>query len=378
MKKNWGIQKRLLALALAFSLLPTTIYATETTTTAVAEEETLPTLTLDEALAKAQKRSLSLSDVNKTTQYLQDSQESLWNSVGYFTLPNYDYKEWVNEYVQSYTSALFALNTQITQTKYSKAVTTLTLEMTLKTLFNTITEMEASYALASEQVRLQEVSYQQSVTKNKVGLLSDYNLKSEKTKLDTAKANLVSLKLNMDSIYLTFNDLIGEEEDARFTLIDPVEYEVYTLTGSMSSYVNAALKKDYTILLQELSLESAKFNMNFLPETSTSSQEKTLTYTYQSTQRSLKQAKQSKELAIRSAYVKLQTIQLSYEQALQDLEKAKTDYAVTELNFKVGNITQSTLDAAKLGVTSAELNVTSLAHSYDMQVFMFQNTTLLS
>lgn len=94
----------------------------------------------------------------------------------------------------------------------------------------------------------------------------------------------------------------------------------YKLSLPMEQYLNAALKKDLTVQLKELALDSAKFTKNYVGESNTRLDSNTQEYNYDTAKRNLKTAKTDKEMAIRNAYLQLQQMetQITSAQILPD------------------------------------------------------------
>lgn len=383
MKKMIGSTKGVVALALTVTLFGTTAYGAEapSTTEVVGTEaaaQEIPVLTYEQALEKAKKHSVELIDLQKTNELLQDSKEDLWDVVGSFSVPTYDYQKWVNDAVYAYTSAIYNTDSGMTKNKYATQVTSLMLEATLKSTFSSIVENEANLELVKENSEIQKTLYEQGQTKYRLGMISQYKLDQLKADYDTSKVNIYQLEKTLEQMYMSLNNIIGESADKKYKVEYDVEFVPYVLQGSLEAYINAQMNKDYTILLKEQAVEDAKFNKNYLSESTLDSTNKSNKNSYESAQRALKAAKQDKEIAIRNAYVQLQQSEANYNQAKADLAQAQADLKTAEVNFAAGNVTKLTLDQAKLGVSQKELSLEKLARAYDMQVFTFKNTSLIS
>ncbi|KXL54062.1 outer membrane efflux protein [Anaerotignum neopropionicum] len=381
MKKRMRSGKGTLAIVLSVALFGTTAYGAQAPSTveaaATQAEQTTPHLTYEEALKKAKNHSVDLRDLQKTTDFLQESKEDIWDKVGNFSVPIYDYQQWVNDAVFAYTSAIYTTDSSMTKNKYATQITNLALEATLKSTFSSIIENENNLKLLKETSEIQGTLYEQGKTKFGLGLISQYQLDQLKASYETSKTNVYQLERTLEQMYMNLNDLMGEAVDKKYTLEYEVEFEPYVLPSSMEAYINAALKKDYSILLKEQAIEDAKFKQNYLSEEDNSNN-KSNKFSYESAQRELKAAKQDKEIAIRNAYVQLQQAEVNYNQAKADLALAQADLKTAEVNYKVGNITELTLTQAQLGVTQKELALEKIVFAYDMQVFTFKNTSLMS
>lgn len=382
MKKIMKNTKGAVALALAVTLFGTTAYGAETSSTIEVVEAqaelTTPVLTYEQALEKAKKHSVKLIDLQKNNEFLQESKEDLWDAVGSFTLPTYEYQKWVNNAVYGYTSQIYNTDSSMTKNKYTTQITNLMLEATLKNTFSSLVENEDNLEFLKQNGEITKTLYEQGQKKYSLGMISQYDLDQLKVAYEQRKVNIYQLEKTLEQMYTNLNNLIGEPVDADYVVEYNVEFEPYELQGSMDAYVNAQIKKDYSILLEEQAVEDAKFNKNYLAESSDNANSKSNTLSYESAQRALKAAKQDKDIAIRNAYVQLQQTEAKYRQANVDLTQAEADLKAAEVNFEMGNITQLALDQAKLGVEEKEMNIKNLERAYDMQVFTFQNPSLIS
>ncbi len=382
--------KGALALALAMSLCSTQVFAADALSAEqqgvqVApvvekpEEEVapLPALTYEEALAKAKKHSPNLRDIQATADFLQETKEDLWDSVGYFNNVNYDYQKWVNDGWWAVTSAAFQTDMGIQQSSIGRKVQELALEATVKSSFTTILSSLDTLDLAQKNADMQKKLYQQGQAKYKLGLLSKYNLDQLQIAADQAQDQVTQLEASLEQTYIQLNNLMGEKVDARFAIVYDVEYEPYEMTQTMEQYINDKINSDLTIQLKELEVESAKFGKNYLKESSDGSEQNQNELTYDQAKRALKTAKEEKALAIRNAYLQIQQLETAYTSAQADLTKAQADYRAVQVNYQAGNVTKTAVEQAEMGVLKAESALRQNAYNHDMLVFTFENPSLL-
>lgn len=382
--------KGALALALAMSLCSTQVFAADALSAEqqgvqVApvvekpEEEVapLPALTYEEALAKAKKYSPNLRDIQATADFLQETKEDLWDSVGYFNNVNYDYQKWVNDGWWAVTSAAFQTDMGIQQSSIGRKVQELALEATVKSSFTTILSSLDTLDLAQKNADMQKKLYQQGQAKYKLGLLSKYNLDQLQIAADQAQDQVTQLEASLEQTYIQLNNLMGEKVDARFAIVYDVEYEPYEMTQTMEQYINDKINSDLTIQLKELEVESAKFGKNYLKESSDGSEQNQNELTYDQAKRALKTAKEEKALAIRNAYLQIQQLETAYTSAQADLTKAQADYRAVQVNYQAGNVTKTAVEQAEMGVLKAESALRQNAYNHDMLVFTFENSSLL-
>ncbi|WP_317855364.1 TolC family protein [Chakrabartyella piscis] len=380
MKKNMN---RIIALGLAMGMLSTTAYAeevAETVDTAAQEEaeEVIEddVLTLDEAIELLLDNSISLSQIEIYEDYLQVQKERVWDSYGSFAVPTADYQQWADVSVYSYKSSIYDITSSAESSKLNEATLELTAELTLLNAFSTLFSTYESIESMEAMIATSETSYAQSELKHSLGMISDYTLDQAKVSLDSMYSSVAQLDLSIESQFITLNNLLGFSTDERYNIENPFEYEVYTI-DNMDTFVTFALKSDMSIAQYELAVDSAEFDKNFLSVATTTTQTDANSYNYDKAKLDLKNAKTTKEESIRSAYIQLQQMELSYNEAVIDLAQAEKDYALAETNFAVGNITQLALDQAALTVVQAENEIASLERSYALQVFRLENTTIL-
>lgn len=380
--------KGALALALAMSLCSTQVFAAEALSAeqqgvqvAPVVEKTeevapLPTLTYEEALAKAKKHSPDLRDIQDTADFLQETKEDLWDS-GYFNIPTYDYQKWVNDGWWAVTSAAFQTDLGMQQNSIGRKLTELALEVTVKSYFTTILSDLDNLELVQTNANMQKKLYQQGQTKYRLGLLSKYNLDQLEIAANQAQDTVKQLEAKLEQEYIKLNNLMGEKSDQRFTFVYDVSYEPYRMNQTMDQYINDKTNNDLTIQLAELKLESAKFGKNYLKESTNSSEQNQNDLTYDQAKRALKTAKEDKALAIRNAYLQIQQLETAYASAQADLTKAQADYRAVQVNYQAGNVTKTAVEQAQMGVLKAEIALRQNAYNHDMLVFTFENPSLL-
>ena len=327
----------------------------------------LPKLTAEEALAKAKKHSPDLREIQDTLDYLDDTLDDIDRSAGgTVTVPNVEYKKWVNDGWQKVVSAVYQAEQGKKQARIGEELQNLGLEVSVKSYFTSIKSNEDTLSLIKKNAEIQKKLYEQGKEKNRLGLLSKYNLNQLEIAAKQAQDNVALLEASMEQLYIKLNDLMGEKADARFEYVYDVTYTPYKLSLPMEQYLNAALKKDLTIQLKELALDSAKFTKNYVGE-----------YNYDTAKRNLKTAKTDKEMAIRNAYLQLQQMETQITSAQSSLTKAQADYRAAQINLRAGNVTKTAVEQAEMGVVSAQNSLNQLIYNYDMLVFTFENPSLL-
>lgn len=367
--------KLALVLALTMAMPATTAFAAETTE--VAETASIWQLTLEEALELAEENSSELDNVAEKAEYLQDLKEDIWDITGSFSVPTVSYQQWVDDDIYSIYSQIQSISSSMTQNRYTEEITKLTLESTVKTYFTSILSDESSLEVAKKEAEVKKTQYLQGQTKNTMGLISDYDLRTLETDYKTAINNVETLERTIEEEYRSFNQLLGISEDKEYELVYDVEYTTYSMGQSMTQYIQNKLNTDYTIKQLEQNVDDAEFNKNYMSMSSTNSQSATNKYSYEEAKSTLKTAKEEKELAIQNAYNEVLELEDQYETAQRNLETAKSNLELAELNYSLGRNTALDVTIAELSVEEAENALAQIVYSHDMKVYQLENTELL-
>ena len=380
-----------LALLLTLTMMmptATTAFAAETNTETAAEstseEGTVSTeesgvwqLTFEEALELAEDNSSDLDNVAEKAEYLQDLKEDIWDITGSFSVPTVSYQQWVDDDVYSIYSQIQSISSSMTQNRYTEEITKLTLESTVKSYFTSILSDESSLEVAKKEAEVKKTQYLQGQTKNKMGLISDYDLRTLETDYKTAVDNVETLERTIEEEYRSFNQLLGISDDTEYELVYDIEYTPYEMGQSMTQYIQNKLNTDYTIKQLEQNVDDAEFNKNYMSMSSTNSQSASNKYSYEEAKSTLKTAKEDKELAIQNAYNEVQELENQYETAQRNLETAKSNLELAELNYSLGRNTALDVTKAELDVEEAENTLAQIVYSHDMKVYQLENTELL-
>ncbi len=233
-------------------------------------------------------------------------------------------------------------------------------------------KMNTDYTIKLQEQALEDAEFEKDYT-------LVYDVEYAPYELPQPMTQYINSKMNTDyTIKLQEQALEDAEFNKNYMSMSSVEYAPYELPQPMTQYINSKMNTDYTIKLQEQALEDAEFNKNYMSMSSTNATSANNKHSYEEAKRSLKTAKDSKELAIQNAYNSILSLESQYDSALTTLEQAKAAQRAAEVNYKAGNTTSITLDQAALAVEQAQNAVTQLEYAHDMQIYQFENTELLS
>lgn len=391
MKKYFVKGRTVAATAVAALLVSTTAFAAEKPQESIPATEILTIeeaqaleaqkekeLTYEEAVELATKNSSDLRSVAETADYLQDLKEDIWDITGSFSVPTVSYQQWVDDDIYAIYSSIQNISSSMTKNRYSEELTKISLEATVKNYYTSIFSDQSSLELAKKDMAVKKTLWEQGQLKNQLGLLSDYDLQKLLSDYEQAQYNVTKLEMALEQEYLSFYNFIGQDREKDYTLVYDVEYAPYELPQPMTQYINSKMNTDYTIKLQEQAVKDAEFNKNYMSMSSSNATSANNKHSYEEAKRSLKTAKDSKELAIQNAYNSILSLESQYDSALTTLEQAKAAQRAAEVNYKAGNTTAITLDQAALAVEQAQNAVTQLEYAHDMQIYQFENTELLS
>lgn len=391
MKKYFVKGRTVAATAMAALLVSTTAFAAEKPQESIPATEILTIeeaqaleaqkekeLTYEEAVELATKNSSDLRSVAETADYLQDLKEDIWDITGSFSVPTVSYQQWVDDDIYAIYSSIQNISSSMTKNRYSEELTKISLEATVKNYYTSIFSDQSSLELAKKDMAVKKTLWEQGQLKNQLGLLSDYDLQKLRSDYEQAQYNVTKLEMALEQEYLSFYNFIGQDREKDYTLVYDVEYAPYELPQPMTQYINSKMNTDYTIKLQEQAVKDAEFNKNYMSMSSSNATSANNKHSYEEAKRSLKTAKDSKELAIQNAYNSILSLESQYDSALTTLEQAKAAQRAAEVNYKAGNTTAITLDQAALAVEQAQNAVTQLEYAHDMQIYQFENTELLS
>jgi len=379
MKSYFYKAKGALALVLAMGLFCPQVFAAEEQMVTVVEEITLPQMTYEEALKRAKKHSPDLRELQDTADYLQETKEEIWDMMGGFDVPTYEYQKWVEDGWYALMSATFQTDLGMKQTALGKQMTELSLEVAVKSSFMTIIENEDQLELVKKNAEIQQRLYVQGQTKRRLGMISKYDLEKLRLAAEQAKGTVTLMEAALEQEYIKFNSLIGGSPGDRYEFVYDLTFVPYETTQTMEQLVNDKVNnKDLTIKMQELTLENAKFNKNYLSYSTSQTKMDQNEQSYDTAKRDLKTAKENKETLVRNTFLQIRQLETQYASAVADLTKAQADYRVVQINYQAGNVTKTVVEQAEMGMITAENAVKQMVYTHDMLVFTFENPTLLA
>ena len=346
-------------------------------TSKTTDGKTAKTVTYDEAVKLAIKNTSSIATIDEAMDYMENSKEAIsTNLSGYY--PYSGTSQTVETAIGTLLSSIGTIDGNSKAYRYQKQMLEETAELMVKNYFDTIKTSENALALAKDSLRLKQDEYSQLVLKNKLGMISNNDLKNASNALTKMKENVKMAELAIDSVYSSLGNTIGLKAGTDFDIDYTLEYKPFEMEIGLDSYITQKSSTDPSVQVAKANLETAEFQKKV-------STYETEPYSYQQKDNAVNSADRTwgdtvKNLntAISNAYNsigQLESNRTALEAALAD---AKTTYATAQTNYQVGNITKLQLEQAELAVKSAENDLISNASSHDLLVFQFEHPYMLS
>ncbi|MDK2786898.1 MAG: hypothetical protein PWP07_123 [Epulopiscium sp.] len=394
--KNW-LRKTSVAV-IAFSLLSSNflIYAEDIAAVnpegkeAILQAERFPVLeikeegakiTYEEALKRALKNSSDLKKLAEDIKITEEKKENASSVIVVERPPGYGAPR-TDVFISDATHIsdlvnLVSLDIGREASEYQKEIKQTLIEYQVKTAINNIIQLKKDIELAKRSLEISNKKL--SITKQKayLGLESKTNETQEIQKYEQQQKQLDSLYKNLDNQYISFNRLIGAEDDERFILDYDVSFE---LLGDipLDSYVLQAINKDPSIHIQEGVVKQAEYNLNLYSYTGGNDSYSIRKSRLEQAMIDLNDAKNKLKDNIRNAYNRLHQIEKEYEVKQLELEKAIQQWKVAKTKYDLGMIIETDLKQAELAVLNAQADLEKTISQYDLLKFAFQHPYLLS
>lgn len=368
MNTVWMTGKKIMAGAICCSLL--------TTVNVMAEEKESKTINYEQAYELAIKNNSNLKSLISNMENTQENREDTFDGTVRFGTD--DTFIIMDASRTMYLSAINSMDNSLKSSKLQQEITKVGVGASVKSYFAQIQGTEQNLNTAKQNFKIQRQLLIQANLKEDLGLISKNDLEEVKRQTTEMEQQIKHLELTLDNVYLALNHLLGFDAEDRYLIDNAVEFQPLNMDMSIDSYVTRSLSTDQSLKVQKLALDSAKFTMNTVVDSSTPADYREREHNYEDSERNYKDAKLAKEQSIRATYNDLKDLEVDHLNLEQKLEKAEENLATAKVNFEVGNITQVELDQAILGVESAKTELLKNTLSYDAKKYAFENTCILS
>lgn len=364
--------KFIAAAALSLIMGVSTVYGAEKQ----AEEKRV--ITYEEAVELAVKNNSSLATLNESLDLMEKNNELL---VQQFESTIVSLGQLGQGTMNNATGTILTnaktLESNIKNSKLNKEIATTGSEYLVKNYFSGIKQAEAGIELLEDKYYLTLESYNQSLLKNKLGIISDNDLQTAKNNVEKDKSTLEQTKLTLEKTYESLGNALGLSQGTDFEIEYNVDYAPMEMTRSLESYISTSISNSPSLEILENKEDLAATVKNisvFSPEPYSYLQNE---YSYNSASRSYGDAVDNMKVSIAATYNDVMKYELERESLEAALVDAQTTYNTALTNYNLGNVTELTLKQAELGLKSAENDLLTNTYNHDMKVFEFENPSVI-
>ncbi len=335
---------------------------------AVAAEEEEKVYTLEEVIERGLDRSLRI----KSTEYDLDSVEIVRDKANinltfipteqFFTTPGpmiaYRQKRALD---RAYESTRDTLEMEIDSVRFD-----------LIKKYQALLEAIQDVQQAEKERHIQDVLYNISTMRSRLGLISDIEATSSSQLFEMARSNLRAKQNELDKAYQNLNALIGFEPEERYQIEESTFADIsQELTDSDLIRLKSLGREGLLIRILDRGLEQTEFEYNFYVFNDPSSKPlEAIEKDIKSEEANIESTKRSLEEATRNLFFNAQQIQKNYN----DLQmKHSTDqllHRIKQIQLDLGMITKTELMQSEKTLLENEANFVSLRNAFNEIMFM--------
>lgn len=260
--------------------------------------------------------------------------------------------------------------------KKSLEMTKESIEYNVKDLYNKLLQKQNAVKLAALNIEDAERKLKVVQIKRDNQMSSDYEVTQATNQLTQNQAALDKAKKDLDSAYVSLNQVIGYKPEQRYELKDKPVYsefkdDVETTVSQVLTSSTAIWLKEQQVDLAELSLKLYNFNtQGNTPYEAEQLNVDKAQYATESTKRTL-------EEAVRTIYNSIKSLESQYTQIQAGLVSARSAADMAKKQFDVGLATELQVQEANLKVTTAEQQAEDLLASIDTYKFAYKKPWVL-
>ena len=330
----------------------------------------------DEAIEMATKENSSLKEISDTIDFIDYSRSMMYRDNTLPELPdNGNYLVTAARFQK--LIAVNGLNTQEKNLGISEDLTKLSIEAAVKSSMTTITALEKNYKLAKDALEIGKEQLSQTSTMYRMGMVSQIDYEKAMKEIANKEQELKQIELSIKQEYNSFRKLIGLKEDENFEIEYDIDFEPVEEITDMESYINTKIKTDLGLKIERANLDATEYGLNMFVDTGDGTEYEKRKLDNINAERSYKDNVKAKGNSIRNAYIGLKNSETERKVLESKLAQAKADFETAKVNYQVGNITKLNYDMANLAVIQAEVALEQHTLTYDINKFMFENTSLL-
>lgn len=249
-------------------------------------------------------------------------------------------------------------------TKKNLEMTKESIEYNVKDLYNKLLQKQNAVKLAALNIEDAERKLKVAQIKRDNQMSSDYEVTQATNQLTQNQAALDKAKKDLDSAYVSLNQLIGYKPEQRYELKDKPVYSEFK--DNVETKVSQVLTSSTAIWLSEQKVDLAELSLklyNFSTPGNTP---------YEAEQLNVKKAqyategtKRQLEEAVRTIYNNIKALESQYSQIQAGLVSARSAADMAKKQFDVGLATELQVYEANLKVTTAEQQAEDIVSSID-------------
>ncbi|AUO06886.1 copper amine oxidase [Paenibacillus jamilae] len=238
------------------------------------------------------------------------------------------------------------------------------IEYNVKDLYNKLLQKQNAVKLAVLNIEDAERKLKVAQIKRDNQMSSDYEVTQATNQLTQNQAALDKAKKDLDSAYVSLNQLIGYKPEQRYELKDKPVYSEFK--DNVETKVSQVLTSSTAIWLSEQKVDLAELSLklyNFSTPGNTPYEAEQLNV--EKAQYATEGTKRQLEEAVRTIYNNIKALESQYSQIQAGLVSARSAADMAKKQFDVGLATELQVYEANLKVTTAEQQAEDIVSSID-------------
>ncbi|KAF6576001.1 TolC family protein [Paenibacillus polymyxa] len=249
-------------------------------------------------------------------------------------------------------------------TKKNLEMTKESIEYNVKDLYNKLLQKQNAVKLAALNIEDAERKLKVAQIKRDNQMSSDYEVTQATNQLTQNQAALEKAKKDLDSAYVSLNQVIGYKPEQRYELKDKPVYSEFK--DNVETKVSQVLTSSTAIWLSEQKVDLAELSLklyNFNTPGNTPYEAEQLNV--EKAQYATEGTKRQLEEAVRTIYNNIKALESQYSQIQAGLVSARSAADMAKKQFDVGLATELQVYEANLKVTTAEQQAEDIVSSID-------------
>ncbi|WP_025681972.1 stalk domain-containing protein [Paenibacillus maysiensis] len=250
------------------------------------------------------------------------------------------------------------------------------IQYNVKDLYNKLLQKQNAVKLAAMNIEDAERKLKVAQIKRDNQMSSDYEVTQATNQLTQNQAALDKAKKDLDSAYVSLNQMIGYKPEQRYELKDKPVYSEFK--DNVETKVSQVLTSSTAIWLSEQKVDLAELSLklyNFSTPGNTPYEAEQLNV--EKAQYATEGTKRQLEEAVRTLYNNIKGLESQYSQIQAGLVSARSAADMAKKQFDVGLATELQVYEANLKVTTAEQQAEDLVTSIDTLKMAYEKPWVL-